>query len=121
VSGIVRDRIATARWTLSALRAVRSRLTEQGLDAASAPPAPVVRAAAEKTMLHMLRLSRETCLVKSLVRQSWYMAHGDERDLVIGITVPAEDFEAHAWLEGDDVDEVDGFTELVRRRPHAAL
>jgi hypothetical protein len=49
------------------------------------------------------------------------MAHGDERDLVIGITVPAEDFEAHAWLEGDDVDEVDGFTELVRRRPHAAL
>jgi hypothetical protein len=113
----VRESVATARWTLSALRIVRDRLTENGLDAASAPPAPVVGATGEKTLRVVLCLSRETCLVKSLVRQSWYLVHGDERDLVIGITVPDEDFEAHAWLEGDDVEETDGFTELVRRRP----
>ena len=69
-----------------------------------------------------LRRIGETCLVNSIVMQAWEAAHGKHRDLVIGTTGP-EDFEAHAWLEGDpvvpasesDAQSVRDFSELLRR------
>lgn len=45
---------------------------------------------------------RESCLVNSIVLQTWEAAHGCRRDLVIGITGP-DGFSAHAWLDGDPV------------------
>ncbi len=45
--------------------------------------------------------------------QAWNAAHGDRRDLVIGVT-GSRDFKAHAWLDGDPASESDEFTELHR-------
>jgi hypothetical protein len=59
----------------------------------------------------------EACLVRSMVRQSWLTAHGNPRDLIIGVTGPSTGFQAHAWLEGDPQPGQPAFTELTRRAP----
>ena len=64
------------------------------------------------TVATVSRLMRASCLESALVRQRWLAAAGDRRDLVLGVTAPATGFRAHAWLEGDRVD--DGFSELSR-------
>ena len=71
-------------------------------------------AAAGRGVSAVLRRSRATCLVRSSVRQRWLAAHGDRRDLVIGVKPPAEGFAAHAWLDGDPESTLEGFTELTR-------
>ena len=63
----------------------------------------------------VLRRRGYTCLVSATVRQAWYAAQGDRRDLIIGITAPSEGFRAHAWLEGDAPNAgQEGFSELLR-------
>lgn len=57
-----------------------------------------------------------TCLPRALLRQAWWHAHGDDRDLVIGVTAPS-DFRAHAWLAGDPEDHDGEFTVLLRIPP----
>ena len=66
-------------------------------------------------MRAVLRRTEDTCLVRSIVLQRWYAAHGEPRDLIIGVTSPDDEFEAHAWLEDEPVDE--RFRELLRRPP----
>ena len=56
-----------------------------------------------------------TCLVRASVRQSWHAAHGWHRDLIIGVTAPGPNFEAHAWLDGDDPSAAGAYHELTRR------
>jgi Transglutaminase-like superfamily len=56
----------------------------------------------------------ETCLVRSVVRQHWYAAHGDPREIVIGVTSPAAGFKAHAWLAGDSQPSGERYTEISR-------
>jgi hypothetical protein len=51
------------------------------------------------------------------VLQRWYAAQGDRRDLIVGVTSPAEGFRAHAWIERDEADHGEGFVELFRRSP----
>lgn len=114
----IRERVVALRWTRAALRQVRRDLDAGGLDGLSPVRVPQLSPDLERAVLGVLRLSRETCLVKAVVRQSWYAAHGDERTLVIGVTPPGDDFEAHAWLDGDDPAGSNGYTELVRRPPH---
>lgn len=50
------------------------------------------------------RLAGSTCLESALVRQHWAAAHGDRRELIIGVTSPSQGFEAHAWLDGEPAD-----------------
>jgi Transglutaminase-like superfamily len=46
---------------------------------------------------------RATCLEAALVRQSWLAAHGDNREIVIGVVASGlRDQPAHAWVEGTD-------------------
>jgi hypothetical protein len=66
-------------------------------------------------MLAVLRRGRYTCLVSATVRQAWYAAQGDRREVVIGVTAPREGFRAHAWLEGDAPCHEHSFEELLRR------
>jgi Coenzyme PQQ synthesis protein D (PqqD) len=47
--------------------------------------------------------------------QRWYASHGAIRDVVIGVSAPTDDFEAHAWLDGDP-DGEGSFRELSRIR-----
>jgi hypothetical protein len=49
------------------------------------------------------------------VLQEWFAAQGSLRDIVIGVTAPNSDFQAHAWLEGDPPCHSEGFKELLRR------
>lgn len=64
-----------------------------------------------------LRLTRPNCLVRASVLQAWCSAHGDARDIVIGVTAPSAGFRAHAWLDGDPPCHSAGFVELTRRSP----
>jgi hypothetical protein len=63
----------------------------------------------------VLRRGGYTCLVRAAVRQAWEAAHGCPRDLIIGVNSPTDDFQAHAWLEGDLPDGTGEFRELLRR------
>jgi len=62
-----------------------------------------------------IRLMRPNCLVRAQVLQAWYLAHGEARDLVIGVTAPSKGFRAHAWLDGDPPCHSEGFEELTRQ------
>jgi hypothetical protein len=48
------------------------------------------------------------------VLQRWYAAQGTRKDVVIGVTAPAEGFTAHAWLDGE---EAQRFREIHRLAP----
>jgi hypothetical protein len=63
-----------------------------------------------------------TCLEGALVAQRWFAAHGDSRDVVIGVTTSGADdlavahdgFAAHAWLDGRDPDAAATYLEMYR-------
>jgi Transglutaminase-like superfamily len=90
-------------------------LREGGIDAVRVGPPPPLPASAELGVSVSLRLRREACLVRALVRQQWLAAHGSSRDLVIGVRGPSSAFMAHAWLDGDPPCHSEGFAELIRR------
>ena len=53
--------------------------------------------------------------------QAWHAAHGEPRDVIVGVTAPGAEFRAHAWLDGEEPCAGDRFAELTRRRaPNAA-
>jgi hypothetical protein len=58
----------------------------------------------------VLRRLEPSCLERALVLQRWLAAHGEPRVVVIGVTA-AQDFRAHAWLDGEPAP---GFHEIAR-------
>jgi len=64
-------------------------------------------------VLAVLKRLDPSCLERSLVLQRWLAAHGDYREIVIGVT-GADAFRAHAWLDGE---EGPGFHEIARVAP----
>src|SRR4051794_19011887 len=93
--------LRAAWWAFRMARRTRHRLESEGLEAAiGPPPPPELPDEGIRGVRGMLRRRGESCLVKSIVVQSWDAAHGRRRDLIIGVTTPSE-FGAHAWLEGD--------------------
>jgi hypothetical protein len=108
--------LRAAWWTLRAAQLTRRRLRNGGLDTAlPAPSPPALPSQAERGVHAVLRRRGESCLVRSIVLQAWYAAHGDRRDLIVGVTDPAAEFTAHAWLEGEPAHGPDLFHELTRR------
>lgn len=106
--------LRAAWWALRSARQTRRLLSTKGLDAAlGPPPPPALPDEAARGARAALRRRGHTCLVRSIVMQSWDAAHGRPRDLIIGVT-GSDDFEAHAWLDGDTGEEGD-FNELLRR------
>lgn len=91
--------LRAAWWAMRATRRTRRRLAAEGLDAALrlAPPPPLP-AEAERGVRAALQRAGATCLVSAILLQVWKAAHGQERDLVVGVGGAAE-FRAHAWLE----------------------
>jgi hypothetical protein len=107
--------VRAALWTVWAVRAAKRQLGDgDDYRALSLPAPPPLPASAARGVAGVLRRSRATCLVEASVRQRWLAAHGEPRDLVIGIKPPADGFAAHAWLEGDPESSAAGFTELTR-------
>lgn len=106
--------LRSAWWALRTARRTRRLLSTEGLDAALGPPAPPLLAdEASRGVRAMLRRRGDTCLVQSIVLQSWEAAHDRDCDLIIGVT-GTDDFEAHAWLDGETARQGE-FNELVRR------
>jgi hypothetical protein len=82
------------------------------------PRLPDLPVHAERGVVAVLRRLPHTCLERALVLQRWKAAHGDLRDVVIGVRGPGAEFGAHAWLAGDPYElEAGGFHELRRVRP----
>lgn len=83
-----------------------------------APPALPRSPAAGLTytpiVMALLRRSNSTCLVRSLVLQQWYADHGDEIDVIVGVTAPSGGFKAHAWLDIPGTAAGEGFHEMRR-------
>ena len=104
--------LRAAWWTLRALRHVRRGLDGDSFRPPSIPPPPAVPVDAGRGVAAVLRRRPASCLERALVVQRWEAAHGRRRDVVIGVTAPA-DFAAHAWLDGDP-SQAGPFTELVR-------
>jgi hypothetical protein len=104
--------VRAAVWTLRALASVRRELERGRLRDVEVPEPPRLPDSAIRGVHGALRRRRSTCLERSFVLQRWHAAHGDVRDVVIGVTTPAE-FGAHAWLDGETAEQ-GPFVELSR-------
>lgn len=109
--------LRAAAWTFRALTVARRHLRVNGIDPMPVLPGPPgVGADAFRGVAAVLRRRDATCLERSLVLQRWLAAHGDRRELVIGVKGPRDEFGAHAWLEGEPpTDGISEFKELLRR------
>ena len=107
--------LRAAWWAVRTARRTRRQLRRSGLEAAVAPAQPPqLPAAAERGVRGALRRRGESCLVRSIVLQSWLASHGESRDLIVGVRAPGEEFAAHAWLEGEMQHGEAPFHELLR-------
>jgi hypothetical protein len=108
--------LRAAWWTLAAVRTTRKRLRSRPIADVAVSPPPRLPAHASRGVNAVLRRTPNTCLERALVLQRWLAEHGTEKDVVVGVT-SRTDFRAHAWLDGEVVDEQ--FQELTRLRPPA--
>ena len=111
------DNWRVALWTLYALRRVRSDLAAHGVNIAALPAAPALPERTRRAVVATLGRLHATCLEAAAVLQAWDAAHGQRRDVVVGVTKPSSGFRAHAWLDGDRPCQEGGFTELLRISP----
>lgn len=106
--------LAAAAWALLALQQARRQLHGPGpysLRITAPPPLPN---SARRGAAAALRRRGATCLMEAAVLQRWDAAHDCPRDIVVGVTAPAEGFKAHAWLEGAPHCHAGEFQELLR-------
>jgi hypothetical protein len=107
-------RVRGAWWALRAVRCARGQLRDlRRVEEVVLPSPQALPPSAGRGVHAVLRRLEPSCLERSLVLQRWLAAQGDERDLVIGVT-GADDFRAHAWLEGE---QGPGFVEIARVVP----
>ncbi len=116
------ESLRAAWWTLRAISRARGGIREADFGASRLPPPPPAgpdadRTDADRAVRAVLWRRSPTCLVQAVVLQAWYAGQGDRRDLIVGVTSPADGFRAHAWIDGDERDRGEGFTELFRRPP----
>jgi hypothetical protein len=103
--------IRAAWWTVQALRRTRKQLPASQVGAVRVVPPPGLPRYAERGVHAVLRRVPNTCLERALVLQCWLSAYGVEKEIIVGVT-GASEFKAHAWLDGEPVDET--FKELMR-------
>lgn len=110
-----RHTLRAALWAQTALLRARWGLRRRGIErvVVTRPPRGLPDSAG-RGVYALLRRRPHTCLERALVLQAWESAHGNARDVVIGVDPRGSEFAAHAWLAG----EVDGddarFEELMR-------
>jgi hypothetical protein len=107
---------ASIVWGLRA-RLRTSRWVADGMDGALLLP-PTPRDVDPRGVNWALRTSGATCLTRCLVQQQVRFAHGEEWDVVMGVTAPSQGFKAHAWLQrpGEPSPEP-GYAEIRRLPP----
>jgi hypothetical protein len=114
VRGLDLATLRAAWWASSSLRSTRRALRTRRIPDVVVSRPPPLPAHAGRGVDAVLRRAHSTCLERALVLQRWLAEHGTQKDVVIGVT-GASDFGAHAWLDGERVDE--RFRELTRLAP----
>ena len=109
--------LRAAWWALGALLSARNALSRGELKTVRLESPPSLPASAGWGVEALLRRKRHSCLEGALVRQRWLAAHGQPRDVVIGVTSPSNGFIAHAWLADERDPVIDEFQELTRFVP----
>jgi Transglutaminase-like superfamily len=90
-----------AVWALRSVRSVRRQLAGRPLGEVRVADPPALPAArGGRGVAAVLRRLQPSCLERALVLQRWLAAHGERREVVVGVSSPA-DFHAHAWLDGE--------------------
>lgn len=106
--------LRAALWAVRALRRTRRALKRGPVTEIRLGRPPTLPASAWRGVRAVLRRSDPTCLERALVLQSWAVAQGEPRDVVIGVNGTGEQFAAHAWLDGDADGEGGPYQELMR-------
>lgn len=104
-------------WAGRAVRQARRQLRNGALDEVSVEPPLGLPPSADAGIHAVLRRLPSTCLERAVVLQRWRMAQGDPREIVIGVRHDAQEFKAHAWVEGEGDELAPVFDELLRLAP----
>lgn len=110
-----------AWWAQRAGHRARRHLRNHSLASLVVRPPPVLPRGCRRWAVAVLRVRRDSCLVRSTVLQAWDAAHGRPRAVVIGVTAPGAGFKAHAWLDGEPAAASEGYTEVSRHLPPDAV
>jgi hypothetical protein len=111
--------VLAALWAAVAVRVVRRRLRADGVRAV-VPPPPPLPASGSRGVAGVLHRLTPTCLERALVAQAWMAAHGEPRDVVIGVPEAGlAAAPAHAWIDGSATAASEGHLELYRLTPPA--
>ncbi len=113
------DALRATLWTIRALRATKLQLASVPVTRVRVPAPPDVAPTSLSSVRRTLDRWPSTCLEQAFVLQSWLAAHGDARDVVIGVTPPGETFGAHAWVDGEADPYRDSVHELMRVAGHS--
>jgi hypothetical protein len=106
--------LRTGVWATRELLRLRASLPTEGVRVSVRRPPRRMSRNSGRVVMAAARVTRASCLERSLVRQAWLRGRGTDRDVVIGVR-SADEFEAHAWIDGDP-DGVD-YAEIHRIRP----
>jgi len=107
--------LTAALWTFRARLRARQVVWQDGISVPLILPSSVGTApTATPAVEAVLARTRATCLVRSLVLQTWLADHGEPVDVVIGVTPPSAGFRAHAWLDRVGETGYEEFVELHR-------
>jgi hypothetical protein len=110
-----RHALRAALWAQLALLRARWGLRRRGVEGVVVPRPPEgLPRSAGRGVYAVLRRRPHTCLERALVLQAWESAHGNVRDVVIGVDPRGAEFTAHAWLAGELDGEDTRFWELMR-------
>jgi len=106
--------LIAALWAVTALRTVRRQLRAGSVNPTFRGP-PRLPDGAELGVLAVLSRLSPTCLEGATVRRRWLAAHGQPRDIVIGVPPGGlGDAPAHAWVDGTDPRSAADYLELYR-------
>jgi hypothetical protein len=106
--------LRAAWWAQRSLRRTRRKLRRHGLADTVVSEPPRLDDHAGRGVRAVLRRTSSTCLERALVLQRWQAAHGTERDVIIAVRGPGDNFAAHAWVDGEPDFEPGTFHELLR-------
>lgn len=103
-----------ALWAHRAVRDARRQLRDGHLGDLTVAPPFGLPPTADYGVHAVLRRLPSTCLERAVVLQRWRIAQGDPREIVIGVLREADEFRAHAWVEGEGDLLAPAFEELMR-------
>jgi hypothetical protein len=109
--------LRAAWWARSALLEARRSLARGELTGIALTAPPSLPPHARRGVEALLRRRRHSCLEAALVRQRWLAAHGEPREVAIGITAPSQGFTAHAWVVDVDDPTAGTYHEIARLQP----